>query len=461
MAEPALKLGSFRFDPSALTLERAGKTVRASRKTMELLAVLARAQDVVVPKEALRDALWPEGFIEDGNLTQQIYLLRHALAADPRVRIETAPRRGYRLIAPPPERTTAATEMVRRSGWFVRWASLAAASFALAGSAGAALHTARAPLPVAAERAYQLGRLQWERRDGASLKIAGAYFRETVRLAPSDAGGYAGLAMVEVIRGNYSDDKAFVRGAFGRADVYARAALARDWRNADAYSVLALIAEMQPNGKIRAEKLFRQALALDPLNAYAHIWLGICLVNQNRLDEARTEFVAGEQLDPISKIAARWLGSVEYDRRAFDVAAEQYRSVLLLDPRDEEAALSLAFIDEARGDYRAALARLRRFQSIISRESRVMAEARLAALLGRREQARHEFASLRLAHKHVDPVEIAATQLALGDGRGALNTLRRQPAEKRDYISQRLRLDVRFGALRRLALESGAADGVN
>src|ERR1700681_1323782 len=100
MAEPALRLGTFRFDPSALTLERAGNTVRASRKTMELLAVLARTQGVVVPKEALRDALWPEGFIEDGNLTQQIYLLRHALAADPRVRIETAPRRGYRLIVP-------------------------------------------------------------------------------------------------------------------------------------------------------------------------------------------------------------------------------------------------------------------------------------------------------------------------------------------------------------------------
>jgi len=100
-------------------------------------------------------------------------------------------------------------------------------------------------------------------------------------------------------------------------------------------------------------------------------------------------------------------------------------------------------------------------ESIIPRESRVMAGARLAALLGRREQARREFASLRLAHKHVDPVEVAATQLALGDDRGALNTLRRQPAEKRDYISQRLRLDVRFGALRRLALESGAADGVN
>jgi len=451
-----LRLGSFRFDPNALTLQRRGTTVRVSRKTMELLGVLARAEGTVLSKEALRAALWPEGFIEDGNLTQQVYLLRHALAADPRVQIETAPRRGYRLIVPPPDAAFAGRELVRRSGWIVRWASLAAAVCALAGSAGAALHIARAPLPIAAERAYQLGRLQWERRDGASLKIAETYFRRTVQLAPSDARGYAGLAMVEVIRGNYSDDKAFARGAFGRADGFARAALARDWRNADGYSVLGLVAEMQADGKVRAERLFRRALAFDPLDSYAHIWLGICLVNQHRLDEARAEFIVGEQLDPISKIAARWLGSVEYDRRAFDVAAEQYRSVLLLDPRDEEAALSLAFIDEARGDYRAALERLRRFQSIISRESRVMAGARLAALLGRRAQARREFATLHLTRKHVDPVEIAATQLALGDDRAALNTLRRQPAEKRDYISQRLRLDVRFGALRRLALESGS-----
>jgi len=456
-----LGLGSFRFDPNALTLQRAGATVRVSRKTVELLAELARAEGAVVSKEALRAALWPEGFIEDGNLTQQVYLLRRALAADPRVVVETTPRRGYRLIVPPPERVVVADAPVRRSGWVARWASVAAAVFALAGSAGAELHTARAPLPVAAERSYQLGRLQWERRDATSLKIAETYFRRTAQLAPGDARGYAGLAMVEVIRGNYSDDKAFARGAFGRADNFARAALARDWRNADAYAVLALVAEMQPSGKARAEQLFRRALAFDPFNAYAHIWLGIFLVNGDRLDEARAEFLAGEQLDPISKVAARWLGSVEYDRHAFDVAAEQYRSVLLLDPRDEEAALSLAFIDEARGDYRAALDRLQRFQSIIPRESRVTAGARLTALLGRRDQARREFASLRLTHEHVDPVEIAATQLALGDGRGALRTLRRQPAEKRDYISQRLRLDVRFGALRRLALESGAAGTLN
>jgi len=228
---------------------------------MELLAVLAHAKGRVVSKEALRAALWPEGFIEDGNLTQQVYLLRHALAADPRVQIETAPRRGYRLIVPAPDAAFAGRELVRHSGWIVRWASLAAAVCALAGSAGAALHIARAPLPIAAERAYQLGRLQWERRDGASLKIAETYFRRTVQLAPSDARGYAGLAMVEVIRGNYSDDKAFTRGAFGRADVFARAALARDWRNADGYSVLGLVAEMQTDGKVRAERLFRRARA--------------------------------------------------------------------------------------------------------------------------------------------------------------------------------------------------------
>jgi DNA-binding winged helix-turn-helix (wHTH) protein/Tfp pilus assembly protein PilF len=458
MAAPMLRLGSFRFDPTALTLQRAGKTVRASRKTMELLAVLARAEGSVVPKEALRDALWPEGFIEDGNLTQQVYLLRHALAADPGVRVETSPRRGYRLVAPPTE--SFARFGYRQSRWIPRWAAVAAAVFVLASNAGAALHMSRAALPIEAERAYQLGRLEWEHRDGASLKRAERFFNETVRLARGDARGYAGLALVEVIRGDYSDDKTYMRAAFRRADAYAHAALARDWHSADAYDVLALIAEMEPNGKTRADALFQRAVALDPTNAYAHIWRGIVMVDQDRLDEARREFILGERLDPISKTAARWLGSVEYDRRAFDAAAEQFRSALILDPRDTDAALSLAFIDEARGDYRGALMRLKRFGSVIPRESRAMVAARLIALLGRRDEARRQFAALRWS-KHVDPLEIAATQLALGDRRAALETLRRQPAEKRDHVNKRLKWDVRFDALRRLALETDKAGRVN
>jgi len=459
MATQKMRLGSFLFDPDTLTLLRSGETVRASRKTMELLAVLARAEGAVVPKETLRDTLWPEGFIEDGNLTQQVYLLRHVLACDARVRIETSPRRGYRLVIPPDEGSL--TRFVfRPSSWAARWAAVAAAIFILASSAGAALHTTRAALPVEAERVYQLGRLEWERRDTASLKRAEDYFRETTRLAPSDARGYAGLAAVEVIRGDYSDDKAYIRAAFKRADGYVRAALARDWHNADAYDVLALIAEMEPHGKERAEGYFQRALALDPANAYAHIWRGIALVDQDRLEEARSELVLGERLDPISKTAARWLGSVEYDRRAFDAAAEQFRSVLVLDPRDTDAALSLAFIDEARGNYRGALLRLKRFGSVIPRESRTMLAARLVALLGRRDEARRQFAALRWS-KHVDPLEVAATQLALGDRRAAAETLRRQPAEKRDYVNQRLKWDVRFDALRRLALETGTAGQVN
>ena len=52
-------------------------------------------------KEELLQKVWPDTFVDEGNLSQNISVLRKALgdnAADTRY-IETIPRRGYRFIA--------------------------------------------------------------------------------------------------------------------------------------------------------------------------------------------------------------------------------------------------------------------------------------------------------------------------------------------------------------------------
>lgn len=70
-----------------------------NRKTFDLLLYLIDHADRVVSKDELLRALWPESFIEESNLTQQIFLLRKALAKhDSGTRIiETVPGRGYRF----------------------------------------------------------------------------------------------------------------------------------------------------------------------------------------------------------------------------------------------------------------------------------------------------------------------------------------------------------------------------
>src|SRR6185295_14996936 len=55
----------------------------------------------VVSKEELMKRVWPDTFVEEGNLTQNISLLRKALGETPGGAqfIETVPRRGYRFVA--------------------------------------------------------------------------------------------------------------------------------------------------------------------------------------------------------------------------------------------------------------------------------------------------------------------------------------------------------------------------
>lgn len=81
---------------------------------MDLLIILATANGTTVEKQELINALWPGVVVEEGNLTQTVFLLRKALGestGSPRF-IITVPRRGYRFQgidekpspAPPPRR---------------------------------------------------------------------------------------------------------------------------------------------------------------------------------------------------------------------------------------------------------------------------------------------------------------------------------------------------------------------
>jgi DNA-binding winged helix-turn-helix (wHTH) protein/tetratricopeptide (TPR) repeat protein len=95
------EFGPFRVDVVLSRLERAGEPIPLPPKTFDLLVVLARNHERVVSKTELMEALWPDTFVEDANLTQHVYTLRKTLGdqANGRPYIETVARRGYRLAA--------------------------------------------------------------------------------------------------------------------------------------------------------------------------------------------------------------------------------------------------------------------------------------------------------------------------------------------------------------------------
>lgn len=89
----------FRLDAAHLMLYENDSPVALAPKVIETLVALVEKRGAVVSKDELMKRLWKDAFVEESNLTQNIYLLRKTLgkAANGRAFVETFRRRGYRF----------------------------------------------------------------------------------------------------------------------------------------------------------------------------------------------------------------------------------------------------------------------------------------------------------------------------------------------------------------------------
>jgi WD40 repeat protein/DNA-binding winged helix-turn-helix (wHTH) protein len=94
--------GPFHIDPDQRILMREGKLVSLAPKVLETLILLVQHRGRILEKEELIQLLWPDSFVEEGNLSQNIFILRKVLGDDRNGHafIQTVPRRGYRFVAP-------------------------------------------------------------------------------------------------------------------------------------------------------------------------------------------------------------------------------------------------------------------------------------------------------------------------------------------------------------------------
>src|SRR5688572_24057268 len=94
-----LQFGPFSLDRMERVLRREGQPVPLRPKDFEMLLVLVENSGRIVEKDELLKQVWPDAFVEEGNLSHHIFTLRKALGeGDEESRyIETVPRRGYRF----------------------------------------------------------------------------------------------------------------------------------------------------------------------------------------------------------------------------------------------------------------------------------------------------------------------------------------------------------------------------
>jgi pimeloyl-ACP methyl ester carboxylesterase/DNA-binding winged helix-turn-helix (wHTH) protein len=96
------EFGPFRLNPAERLLTRNGQPIQLTPKAFETLLLLAQHSGRVLDKNRLMQEIWPDSFVEETNLAQNISILRKALGEgqDGMKLIETVPKLGYRFVMP-------------------------------------------------------------------------------------------------------------------------------------------------------------------------------------------------------------------------------------------------------------------------------------------------------------------------------------------------------------------------
>jgi DNA-binding winged helix-turn-helix (wHTH) protein/Flp pilus assembly protein TadD len=428
------EFGPFQLDVEQLLLTRGSEPVALGPKVVATLLALVEHPNDVLAKGDLMDRIWPEGFVEEANLAQNIHVLRktfrHFGVADP---IATIPRRGYRFTVPvrqfsgvPRHASDVKYGPRRRIAAALAGAGFVAASLVLVASYGFG-HRGDAPAALADNRAqlYQIGRYYWNLRTRDGVRKSLGYFERVVDSDPRDARGYAALADANVAMGDYCYGTHQPAVYFARARAYANKALALDPNSAEAHATLGFLALDRGDVTVAHVEL-RRALALDPSYASAHEWYGIALLGRGHASDGLRQLKIASDLDPLSVTAVAWLGSAAYASRRFGDAIVYSRQALELAPQRTDALMTLGVAYEAQGDFDRAIDAFERYGAVGSyyRPEAAALLARAYALRHQLPQARAQLAYARAHASQLYPADLAAATAVLGDRRGALDVLR-------------------------------------
>jgi tetratricopeptide (TPR) repeat protein len=313
-----------------------------------------------------------------------------------------------------------------------RWAAIVAAVvLAILGTtafwrirpAETARKSVREPDPVAQDL-YIRGRYLMDRQtEPAILESIGA-FNRAVERDPLFAPAYAGLADAYNVLAQYG----YISPKEGmeQARRAAQRALEIDPRLAEGHVSLAAIIEAYDWNWAAAEREYRRAIALNPALPEAHLWYGMFLRDQGRLQEALPEIRRAAQLEPFSVFTAVNLAHAYMIAGNFSAAEEQARHAADLAPNmvTAEVLLSNAYRAESRAaEADAALDRARQFSTGNPHAISVLACA--YARRGQRDESLRLYQQLEQLAKqrYVSPFDLGSVSLVLGDEKRALDLL--------------------------------------
>ena len=494
-------------------LKKSGMRVPLASQPLKLLALLVRRAGDLVTREEIQQELWTKGAVVDFEhlVNQYIRQLRSVLgdSRESPTFIETAPRRGYRFIAP----VNAVSDAV------VPTLSGHPASNEVAASPALTSVETSAPMPVVrsrrrylvtsiasvtvilvavavivlVHRASQVGlpshtSSPGQLQTGKEPSSPSGAVSQRPQAVPSSRAAEARAAYE---KGKYFFNQSTVEG-FQKSCEYFRKSLEADPANALAYNgmadcYLALVAnglvaadEFMPKAKAMATK----SIELDGSLAEGHVALGALLLNYEwNWPAAHAELDKAVRLDPAGLDGHFALSNYYRTVGEVDAAADELRKAQALAPAAEKGYLMLGWLYVWAGRYAdsgeelekcieispySAMAHFglaltyshtgRRPQAMtellqyltITKETDIAAQVKRAYQSAGFDRAQRRYSELMapaLVKRHAFPYSIAAEYALLGDNNRALGYLE-QAYQEHSTLMTHLKVDSSLDNLR-------------
>ena len=313
-----------------------------------------------------------------------------------------------------------------------------------------------------AYRLYVEGRHFSQSKEDAGVKRGIDLLQQAVRLDPTYALAYAGLADCFY---NASSMYAPPAETMPKVKATAEQALRLDESLTEAHTALAQYKAFYEWEWTEAEKELKRSLQLNPGYARAAFVYGMILSEQGRLDEAIAQLKRARELDPLSSEISGWIAFTYYLNREYDKSIEESKKLLEADRSFYAVYLNLAQAYVQQRRYAEAEAEFNQWQTLIPAAPHPKAfRAHLYAVSGKREAALailQELLKANTPQNYLDPYFIATIYTGLGDKEQAFSWLEKAyQARSEDMLNMKgeprldsLRSDPRFAdLLRRLKL---------
>ena len=314
---------------------------------------------------------------------------------------------------------------------------------------------------------YLKGRHHWGRRPAGTMEAI-AYFEQAVKRDPAYALAYTGLADAYNTLASWEGGVLPPREGFSKGMSYAEQALRLKPELAEGHAALAY-ALLHYRWEIpEAERLFSEAIRLNPRYGPAHHWYSHLLVATERMEESLAEskiYLNLDPADPFSQLHLMWHHLMAHN---FDQALSESGRALANDPGFSWHRIFQGWAHLGTGATGEAEATIRKGAELSGVSVQLSFLGHAQAANGNRAEALRTLERLTAhsAEHYVSPYELGLIHEALGDRDQAFASLEQAFAERSPwlvYLAREPRLrhlhgDPRFDALlARLTRDSGGA----